>query len=368
MVGGERGSAVSSVRVEGGRFRGAGSLIILENEVRDVTISGCILDDGLYGLALHLTNADPVADIVIRNNTFYGLNHWITFSRSRGDLKNMFIERNLILDCNDFHASSHDVSDVGPRWFKNNVWQASGRVDADFVARTVDAVPLISTDSASPDYLRPSDPSTVSVENDARRIPPMRAQLRPGARRPRHLLDRHPRPTRTELRHEARSRPRSLLDRRSRLGDGFVVFDGRSDSPLDRRSAPVARSRVASSGDTFGCEPERPHVERRAVGRSTVGVVVAERPPVRRRAVERSTVGVVVAERPPVRRRAVERSTVGVVVAERPPVRRRVVGREPLRLGRFGWKGRRVRRCRGSVGFRIRRLSRRIRTVVGAVA
>jgi hypothetical protein len=181
MIGGAGEAAVSSVRVEGGRYRGMNLLVILEGEVHDLTISHCIFTDAQYGVALRLDGSDPVADILIRNNTFLDLNHWFSISRTRGDLKSLTFERNLILDCDDFHAEGHDMADVGPRWFKDNVWRTSPG-DAESVARTVAKVDLLSTDPASPDYCRPAGPATVSVKGDASgdsayagAVPPRRA-------------------------------------------------------------------------------------------------------------------------------------------------------------------------------------------------
>ncbi|MDR3620431.1 MAG: protein kinase [Paludisphaera borealis] len=169
VLGGETlGAAISSVRIERCRIRGAGLLIILENDIHDVTVSECILSDGQIGVTLDVTGADPAANIMIRNNTFFGLNSWISLGKSRDDSTNLSIARNLIIDCDGTNPSRHDLSVVGPRWFEGNVWRGGrGVAGAGFVARVVDDVPLLSLDPASPDYLRPADPATISVKDAA---------------------------------------------------------------------------------------------------------------------------------------------------------------------------------------------------------
>jgi serine/threonine protein kinase len=165
-------SAITSVRIERSRVRGVGLMLLLEGEFRDVIISENIFTDGRYGLILNLTDSDPAADVLIRNNTFFGLKYWIYLHDSRTDLTNLSIARNLILDCEGVHPSSHDLADVGPRWFHDNVWRTSTTgVGVDSVARVVPVVPLVSTDLDSPDYLRPADRATVTMKAPATGAP-----------------------------------------------------------------------------------------------------------------------------------------------------------------------------------------------------
>jgi hypothetical protein len=186
VMGGEtRGAAVSSVRVERCRIRGTGSLIILENEIHDVTVSECILTDAQFGLTLDITDADPAANVMIRNNTFFGLNFWLNLGHSRGDLKLLSVARNLIVDCDGVLSEGHDLSVVGPSWFEGNVWRAGrGVAGAGFVARMVDDVPLLSLDPEDPNYLRPADPATVSVKDAATGVSSFAGAVLPGREAP----------------------------------------------------------------------------------------------------------------------------------------------------------------------------------------
>jgi hypothetical protein len=159
---------VSSIRIEGSRIRGSGSLVIMGDEIHDVVVSGCVLADGGNGLVLNITDANPVADVAIRDNTLFGVRSWISLGDSRPDLKSFSIARNLIVDCDAMYAPQHDLRAVGPRWFQGNVWEGSrGVADAEFVARVVDEARLLSFDSSSPDYLRPADPASVTVKDPA---------------------------------------------------------------------------------------------------------------------------------------------------------------------------------------------------------
>jgi hypothetical protein len=162
------GAVVSSIRIEDSRIRGVGSLVIMGDDIHDVVVSGCVFADGGNGLVLNLTNAKPVADVAIRNNTLFGLRSWISLGDSRPELQSFTIARNLIVDCDGMYASQHDLAVVGPRWFRDNVWGgARGVPGAEFVARMVDEVRLLSFDSSNPDYLRPEDPASVAVKDAA---------------------------------------------------------------------------------------------------------------------------------------------------------------------------------------------------------
>jgi hypothetical protein len=163
-----KGSVVSSIRIEGSRIRGSGSLLIMGDEIHDVVVSRCVLADGGNGLVLNILDADPIADVAIRNNTFFGLRSWISLGDSRPDLKSFSIGRNLVIDCDAMYTPQHDLTAVGPRWFQGNVWEgARGVPDADLVARVVGEVRLLSFDSSNSDYLRPADPASVMVKDPA---------------------------------------------------------------------------------------------------------------------------------------------------------------------------------------------------------
>ena len=177
---GEEGSAVSSVKIERGRFRGAGTLITVEGVVHDLAISDSLFIGGMHGLVLKLTNPKPIVDVLVRNNTFFGLNHWIYISSSQVEPKNLTVARNLILDCNAFEIAGFDPRDVGPLWFKDDVWRTDLGGDVEHVARAVDKIPLLSTVPTDPEFLRPTDPATVSVGNDPTDASAFAGAIRPG--------------------------------------------------------------------------------------------------------------------------------------------------------------------------------------------
>jgi len=163
-----KGGAVSSIRIEGSRIRGGGSLVIMGDEIHDVVVSGCVLADGGNGFVLNITDANPVADVAIRNNTLLGVRSWISLGASRPELQSFSVACNLIVDCDAMETWRHDLAALGPRWFHGNVWGgAKGVQGAEFVARVVDEVDLASFDSSNPDYLRPVDPASVMVKDPA---------------------------------------------------------------------------------------------------------------------------------------------------------------------------------------------------------
>ncbi len=166
LIGEKSGFSVSSVQIEHCRIQGEGNLIILEHSVQDVTVIDNILTGGEIGLNLSLTDATRPTNIVVHNNTFYGCNAWAGLGDTDAQLKGIALTRNLVVNCRSVYPTSHDLAVVGPLWFQKNVWSKNGP-EVGYVARSVDEVPLVSTDPASPDYLRPADPASVSLKDEA---------------------------------------------------------------------------------------------------------------------------------------------------------------------------------------------------------
>jgi len=155
---------VSSVRIENCRIQGEGFLIVLETAVQDGVLSGNILSGGESGLSLALTGASASIGLDARNNTFIDCEAWVNLGYTNADIRGISITRNLVLDCRSVVTRLQDIKVVGPRWFHDNVWRNSGS-EVGFVARSVDEVPLLSTDPGSSDYLRPADPESVAVKD-----------------------------------------------------------------------------------------------------------------------------------------------------------------------------------------------------------
>lgn len=155
---------VSSVRIEDSRIHGPGFLIVLETAVHDAVITGNILEGGESGLSLALGESATPFNIEARNNTFVDCEAWVNLGYTDPDVRGLLIRRNLVLNCRSVATRSQDIETAGPLWFRENLWRKSGP-DVDLVARSVDEVPMLSEDPASPDYLRPANPSSVAIQD-----------------------------------------------------------------------------------------------------------------------------------------------------------------------------------------------------------
>lgn len=170
VLGSSRGSEpVSFIRVENSRIHGASGksfLIVLETAVHDTVISGNILEGSDSGVSMALTDVSRPANLQIRNNTFFQCKSWVNLGYTEGEATGIDIIQNLVLDCDSVVTRTPDVAVVGPLWFRENVWRKSGP-KVGLVARSVEAAPVLSIDPASPDYLRPADPASVTVKDES---------------------------------------------------------------------------------------------------------------------------------------------------------------------------------------------------------
>jgi serine/threonine protein kinase len=166
IVGNTARAPTSEIRMEGCRIEGQGVLAILDTAVRDLTLTENIFTGGLIGLNLNLTQSRGSSALRIHNNTFYKINSWIGFGLSNLDQEGISVDRNLIVECSQVQPTAQDLSHVAPLWFHDNFWEIrADNPSAHLFAHPVSAVRWTSTDTKSPDYLRPADPAQVTLDH-----------------------------------------------------------------------------------------------------------------------------------------------------------------------------------------------------------
>jgi len=166
-----KSQTVSNIHIENcwihGPGDGTGSPLVLETSVRDTVISGNIIEGGDNGISMALTDFQKPARLEVRNNTVRKCKSWINLGYTDGRLTGVDITRNLVVDCELVTTRIPDLEIVGPIWFRENVWWTRDADNVGLVARKVDPAQLLSTDPRSPDYLRPADPASVTVKDEA---------------------------------------------------------------------------------------------------------------------------------------------------------------------------------------------------------
>ena len=157
LLGDAQGRPCSWVEIEDCLIRGSSVLVVLDTAVQDFKFTGNRLSGGVVGLSLNLTQAARSGNLAIRNNTFHAMRSWISFMFSSASQGSITIERNLAVHCERVDGGVLDAHAAGLRWFRENLWAPRTNADGDSpFARGVAEVRWVSTDPASPDYLRPA--------------------------------------------------------------------------------------------------------------------------------------------------------------------------------------------------------------------
>jgi serine/threonine protein kinase len=168
IAGTSEGTPASSIRVERCRFKAREVLVVLHGAVRDATVADCIFTGGNIGLNLYLNQPGRSSGLHVQNNTFFNNVSWIGFGYCEPDQKDVVIERNLVAGSTQVHPGVQDLTAFARAWFRDNLWQDAPADDlSGLVARRVESIRWVSTDEASPDYVRPADATQVTISEAA---------------------------------------------------------------------------------------------------------------------------------------------------------------------------------------------------------
>lgn len=167
---GKPGAPVSFVRIEGCEFISSepGTLLTLENAVRNVSIAHNIFSGGVGGIHISLPEAGGGDELAIENNTFFRQTNWIALLETNSDQGRLQVRNNLVLECRTLLIQGEQYEPAVIRWFENNWWELASAADAGQVKLVCaprepqETLAVLSRDSNSADFLRPADDSPLA--------------------------------------------------------------------------------------------------------------------------------------------------------------------------------------------------------------
>jgi eukaryotic-like serine/threonine-protein kinase len=127
-----------TVRLEDNRFQGRGVLVLAAGMLKNATICGnqflradtgasedTVLLGMTVGLNLNIEFPSQVERIVVCNNTFYGMEHWLGIVHSvTSEQANVHFANNLILACGSVQGEPKRLSGIADHWnFQSNWWE-----------------------------------------------------------------------------------------------------------------------------------------------------------------------------------------------------------------------------------------------------
>jgi hypothetical protein len=139
------------------------TLIVLYPVCRDVRLRHNLLAKGLYGLSVSTDDKHKPQDWQFTHNTCYRLSSFVAWKGPADRPATFKITDNLLYDVNfvaEELLEAASLADGGER-FKNNLWVAPPAGSGERLQRLAafaDSLPLLSTDPASADFLKPDFP------------------------------------------------------------------------------------------------------------------------------------------------------------------------------------------------------------------
>ena len=160
----------SSVR---GRGRDQGVLLILQVGARQVSVRGNLFSTGVAGISLAFESPHSAVEVVLAQNTLGNLHYALTLNKSSPE-QGIQIEDNLIVDTSSLQVGESGI-DAFASWFRSNWWSASPDLEEALAARVAalkQALPLLSRQPASADYLKPAADAVIMPGRTAPRPGP----------------------------------------------------------------------------------------------------------------------------------------------------------------------------------------------------
>jgi eukaryotic-like serine/threonine-protein kinase len=164
------------VRLEDNRFQGRGVLVLADGMLKNVTIcgnqflradtdapEGVTLPGMTVGLNLNIEFPSQVERIVICNNTFYGMEHWLGIVHSvTSEQANVHFANNLILACGNVQGEPEHLPGIADHWnFQSNWWETDQSTSHwndlwTSLAKIQPKIEILNRiDREHPDFLRP---------------------------------------------------------------------------------------------------------------------------------------------------------------------------------------------------------------------
>ncbi len=158
---GDSERAVAFVRVEGNTFSDLSQHVELLNTLRDVKVMGNIFQYGQNALWLNLPAACSQR-IVIANNSFFQVTHWLHPAESDPDQEECVIRNNAIFGSSAIDTADALLTRMARTWrFDHNLWETEEGPKTGPLARRVPRLEVLSRDPSNPDFLRPAPGSTL---------------------------------------------------------------------------------------------------------------------------------------------------------------------------------------------------------------